>query len=335
VTATLAATNLACPVCAEALEQVDGTLACGHGHRYPIELGIPDFRRGEDPDRAEDLDQARRLDAIAEQGFAAMLRARWQEMDRAPQLVERFLTSDLAEEKGEPLVGAIERGLPTPLRPGVQLLEVGCGSGWFAMAARARGADVVAGDVSMSWLVLARRRLVEAGAGDVQLVCFDAAQPPFEADSFDVVVAADVIEHVPDPAAFVRGCSRVLRAGGLLFVSTPNRFSLGLEPHVRLWGVGYLPRGLARRYVRQVRRSPYDHVWLLSAAALRHVLRGAGFDVRFVTPRIPDSRHRFYRGFELTLIRVYNRVRTNPVARKALQLVGPFFHVYATKREEA
>jgi hypothetical protein len=36
----------------------------------------------------------------------------------------------------------------------------------------------------------------------------------------------------------------VLRPGGLLFLATPNRYTLGLEPHVRLWGVGYLPAQL-------------------------------------------------------------------------------------------
>jgi 2-polyprenyl-3-methyl-5-hydroxy-6-metoxy-1,4-benzoquinol methylase len=55
------------------------------------------------------------------------------------------------------------------------------------------------------------------------LVCGDAQRPVFEDESFDLIVAGDVIEHVPDQDGFVAGCRRLLRPGGTLFLATPNR----------------------------------------------------------------------------------------------------------------
>ncbi|MBI5105225.1 MAG: hypothetical protein HZB46_09635, partial [Solirubrobacterales bacterium] len=127
------------------------------------------------------------------------------------------------------------------------------------------------------------------------------------------------------------GCAALLRPGGVLFLATPNRFSLGLEPHVRLWGVGWLPRSLAPRYVRAVRHAPYDHVRLLSGRALRRMLSAPGLEVDIVTPPVPVATQQIYRGIELRLVRLYNRIRRRRPARAALRLFGPFFHVFATK----
>jgi hypothetical protein len=144
-------------------------------------------------------------------------------------------------------------------------------------------------------------------------------------------VASDVIEHAARPRDFVAGCARMLKPDGLLFLATPNRFSLALEPHVRLWGVGLLPRPLAERYVKAVRGYAYDHVRLLSAPRLRRLLRSVGLRPRIVPPAIPPATQELYRGLELRLVRSYNRLRRVPPARAALLAVGPFFHVFGRK----
>jgi SAM-dependent methyltransferase len=143
------------------------------------------------------------------------------------------------------------------------------------------------------------------------------------------VAASDVIEHVGDPDRFVAEAARVLRPGGLLFLATPNRYSLGLEPHVRLWGVGYLPRGLAERYVRAARKTSYSHVRLLSARGLERLLRSNGLEPEIAIPAVPDAS--LYSGAELRLVRAYNRARTQRLARPVFHAVGPFFHVFGRK----
>jgi 2-polyprenyl-3-methyl-5-hydroxy-6-metoxy-1,4-benzoquinol methylase len=279
-------------------------------------------------DRAQARALAEHFDAS---GFRGLLAEFWRSSGKPAELVERFVGHDLAAgAKSEDVLDAVERERGAPIRAGERVLEVGCGTAALAAAAARRGATVTASDASLRWLVLARKRLAEEGLG-VELVCCSAEEAPFEPDSFDLVLASDVIEHVTDPAPFLAGCRRVLRPGGLLFLATPNRYSLALEPHVRLPGVGWLPRRAARRYVQAVRHVPYDHVHLLSARALRRLLGAQGFDARIVPPAIPETTQRLYTGLEARLVRTYNRLREPAPARRLLLAVGPFFHVFATK----
>jgi ubiquinone/menaquinone biosynthesis C-methylase UbiE len=293
--------------------------------------------RSADPDpymsAEEDTGLALALDACsAEHDLAGLLREHWRLVGKPPHLAVRFTAHDLAAgAKSEEVVRAVEAARGGPLGPGDRVLEVGCGSAALAAAAARRGAEVTATDVSLRWLVLARKRLAEEGVAGVRLACCAAEEEVFEPASFDLVLASDVIEHVVNPDAFVAGCARVLRPGGLLFLATPNRYSLGLEPHVRLPLVGYLPRGLARRYVWAVRKAPYDHVRLLSARDLRHLLQASGLEAEIVAPEIPEASERLYRGVERELVRGYNCVRRFPAAQATLIAVGPLLHVFARK----
>ena len=108
-------------------------------------------------------------------------------------------------------------------------------------------------DIALRWLLVARKRLDEEGLAHVRLVCGCAERLPFCDRGFAGVVAGDVIEHVGDQAATLAEAHRVLVPGGRLFLASPNRFSLAPEPHVQVWGVGYLPRRWMAPYVRWTR----------------------------------------------------------------------------------
>ncbi len=99
------------------------------------------------------------------------------------------------------------------LRP-ERLLEVGCGPGELAKrVADELGADVTALDISSRMVELARTRGVDAHVGDVQ-------ELPFTDGSFDCVVAAWVLFHVPDLDRGLSEIARVLRPGGRLVAAT-------------------------------------------------------------------------------------------------------------------
>jgi 2-polyprenyl-3-methyl-5-hydroxy-6-metoxy-1,4-benzoquinol methylase/uncharacterized protein YbaR (Trm112 family) len=329
--------ELTCPVCRSALARDPDALRCqGCDRLYPVVAGIPDLRLAyPDPylSMEEDLARARELERLSDRlDFAALLGEHWRQSGKPSELVDRFVAGDLATlGRSRAYLDAIEDHRGAPLGPGDRFVEIGCGTAGLAGAAAERGARVVAGDLSMRWLVLARKRLDETGADRVGLVCFAAEHPPFAPGTFDIAAASDVIEHVASQEDFAAASGELLRPGGLIFLATPNRFSLGLEPHVRLWGVGFLPRGLARRYVRAVRKAPYDHVRLLSARALRRLFRGNGFGVEVVPPEIPTATQGMYSGAELRLVRAYNRLRHLGPVRRLLLWVGPFFQVFATK----
>ena len=299
--------------------------------------GIRDCR-GSYPDpymtRDEDTRIALLLDArSSELDLAGLLDEHWRLIGKPPELAARFTAHDLAAAaRSQEIVDAVGAARGRPLGTGDRVLEVGCGSAALAAAVARRGAAVTATDVSLRWLVLARKRLAEEGLAGVRLVCCAAEEPLLPEESFDAVLASDVVEHVESPQDFVAGCGRVLRPGGLLFLATPNRYSLGLEPHVRLPLVGYLPRPLATRYVRAVRGAPYDHVRLLSARELRRLLEEKGFEVTIVAPEVPEASRQLYHGIERSLVEVYNRARRFPPAHAALLAVGPFLHVFARKR---
>ena len=101
---------------------------------------------------------------------------------------------------------------------GKRVLDIACGDGYGAAALAKAGAASVAGvDISAEACEQARRKYgLDARVGDAQAI-------PLPAQSIDVVVSFETIEHVDDPAVFLRECARVLVPDGLLIVSTPNR----------------------------------------------------------------------------------------------------------------
>jgi SAM-dependent methyltransferase len=113
-----------------------------------------------------------------------------------------------------PLVAAVVAAQPA------RVLEVGCGWGELAAwIARDTGAEVVATDLSPRMVELAREHGVDAQVADV-------AELPFPDASFDVVVAAWMLYHVPDLDRAFAEIARVLRGGGRLVCATNSVFHL-------------------------------------------------------------------------------------------------------------
>jgi SAM-dependent methyltransferase len=115
------------------------------------------------------------------------------------------------------------------LRPGEQILDLGCGAGRHAFESLRRGAHVVAFDYSAAELkdvagmfaALAEGEDGRAGAGRGDCVNGDGTRLPFADASFDRVIAAEVLEHIPDDAAAIAELARVLRPGGTMAVTVP------------------------------------------------------------------------------------------------------------------
>ena len=131
------------------------------------------------------------------------------------------------------------------------------------------------------------------------------------------------IEHLSDAPAMLAETRRVLRRGGDLYARTVNRYSALPEPHVNVWGVGYVPRRWADRYVRWRSGQRYEHHRLLSSRELRRGLQTAGFrDVR-VEPASLLGTERARMATRAWVVGAYDRARGNVVGRRALRVVAP------------
>jgi SAM-dependent methyltransferase len=115
------------------------------------------------------------------------------------------------------------------LRPGDRVLDMGCGAGRHAFEVFRRGGDVIAfdqdGDELAGVLELfgAMREAGEVPLGaEADIKQGDALSLPFADGEFDRVVAAEVLEHIPDDETAMSELTRVLRPGGTIAVTVPR-----------------------------------------------------------------------------------------------------------------
>ena len=107
-----------------------------------------------------------------------------------------------------------------PLVKGLRVLDVACGSGFGSQYLANYGAEVIGVDLSADAIVFAQKHY---NAFNLSFKQEDGANLSFADRDFDAVVSFETIEHLPDQEAFLKGIRRVLKAGGFLIASTPDR----------------------------------------------------------------------------------------------------------------
>jgi len=134
--------------------------------------------------------------------------------------------------------------------------------------------QVVAADIEAAYLQHAARLCPTLA--NLELVRDDICATALPERSFDLVLCTEVVEHIPDSAAALRGMRRLLRPGAVLVLSTPQRYS-PLELAAK---IAFLPGVI--QLVRRIYREPVletGHINLMTARTVQRQLRDAGFEI--------------------------------------------------------
>jgi SAM-dependent methyltransferase len=227
------------------------------------------------------------------------------------------------------------------LRAGELLLDLGCGFGRHAFEGLRRGARVVACDMAVPELEQVRalfEAMTLAGEappdGMAVTVNGDATRLPFPDDTFDRVIASEVMEHIPDDVGALHELVRVLRPGGTIAVTIPSEL-----PERICWLLSdeyHAPKAVG------------GHVRIYSEGELRAKMASAG-----LTPGASHKAHALHspywwlkcavgpRNDDFPLVKLYNRLLVWDIAERPLltrvpeQILNPVLGkslvVYATK----
>lgn len=182
------------------------------------------------------------------------------------------------------------------VKPG-QLLDIGCAAGFFMDEAHARGWAVQGMDVSDFAVEYARQRF----GYDVR--CGSLLDQDYQPESYDLITMWDVIEHVPDPKAYIQHSARLAKRGGILALATPDIDSIPARFTGKRW-VGY--------------KLSEEHIYYFSRRTLSNMLAEAGFEIihvrhvgKYVTLRLFLDRLSMY----------------SPLAANGLELIERAFHL--------
>ena len=162
---------------------------------------------------------------------------------------------------------------------GRDVLDLGCGVGFFGGLARKRGARVVGLDFSEAALAIALNE--QRG---MPLVRGDATAVPFPAARFDAVLMNDIVEHLAEAPGrtMMQEVFRVLRPGGRLIVDTDNDAFLmqrkGLK-RLNAWLERDTPQRRALAEIKKTFTAPTLHIKIYSVPELRALLQSVGFRI--------------------------------------------------------
>ncbi len=145
--------------------------------------------------------------------------------------------------------------------PNRTALDVGCGKGHFLSAAQRAGWSVRGIDLAEGAIQLCKKYELPAE-------CIDFFSPELDAQRFGLVTMFELIEHVPNPIAFLQRAAELLEPGGLIYLTTPNFASLDRRVLGPAWGPIHL-----------------EHVTLFTPQTLNELVRRAGLRTERVESR--------------------------------------------------
>jgi 2-polyprenyl-6-hydroxyphenyl methylase/3-demethylubiquinone-9 3-methyltransferase len=165
----------------------------------------------------------------------------------------------------------------------LDVADIGCGAGTLSTVWAEAGHRVVGLDISEKLVELARER-AKAGNTHVEFFVGTAAHLPWQSQSIDACCMPELLEHVPDWERCLKECDRVLRRGGVLYLSTSNLLC-PRQDEFNLPGYSWYPPFVKRQVVQLAKTTrpdlanyaTYPALHWFSYYELRDFLRPLGF----------------------------------------------------------
>lgn len=182
-------------------------------------------------------------------------------------LYDKFRSHEGRLSKAEKILDALQRYSGLELKE-MTCLDVGCSTGIITSTLAPHFKAMIGLDYDRTGLKLITPEQKE----EVLFLNGDAMGLPFPDHSFDVIICAQVYEHVPSDLKLFAEMDRVLRPGGVVFFSGPNRV-FPIEPHYYLPFLHWLPEKWSDRYLRLLGKGDHFYERSRSPWNLRKVLR--------------------------------------------------------------
>jgi ubiquinone/menaquinone biosynthesis C-methylase UbiE len=147
------------------------------------------------------------------------------------------------------------------------VVEFGCGTGYFTKAIAKNAKHVIATDLSNEMLEVARKKLKEFQNITIQKA--DCENIAFQPGKFDTVLMANVIHYIKNPKSVLRECGRILKAKGLLLLVDYTGYSMKWSEKIKLIIRFYKKCGMPPRYFKSN----------LSPDEFTSLAEGAGFEI--------------------------------------------------------
>lgn len=138
-----------------------------------------------------------------------------------------------------------------------KILDVGFGNGGVAIAFNKAGAEMYGVDIDPELKEIAEHNTL-ANKAKVEFKIYDGRKLPYSDDFFDYAVSFSVLEHTSFPNELLNEMLRVLKFGGRIFLTLPNKY-YPKETHTLAFFVSWMPRRIANIYLKILKRSPLEH----------------------------------------------------------------------------